>query len=146
MAIDTKKRPESDPKLRKVVEILGLSEVWVRRQLRKGLDTLLGQHGYKDGEGHWRVPAAVVAEVKRQLEVKWERYDARARGELKDASHQYVPDRVKAPQVIQTILEQNTYGLNADEKATVVKLLDAIEAAETKAWRERASQRVARKS
>lgn len=139
--LDTTQRPATDPKLRAVVKTLGLSEVWVRRQLRKGLDTLIGQYGYKDDEGHWRVPQAVVDETKKELEGKWARMEARARGELKDASHQYVPDRVKAPAAVTKILTAKSYGLNAADKAKFLDVLSKIETAETKAWKARAAER-----
>ena len=124
--------------LREAVAETGMSSAWLRKQMRKKLDTLVGRTAFKNADGHWRIPASTVQSEKHRMTAVSLRAKAVASGAVQA---QYVPDSVKAPKVIKAALAENAFGLSKVQLDAVNKALDAVQADATKAWKERQERR-----
>lgn len=133
----------SSMNLQQICSELELSSVWVRRQLSKRIGAL-GENASKDEEGLWSVPTAVVEQERKRLEEKRQKYDMRKRGELPKYYNVYTPLRVKAPQVVKSMLEG--YVEDAETRDALSKLLDRMTEVEEVRWTERKKKKKKAKS
>jgi hypothetical protein len=125
--------------LREASRELDISEVWLRRMLTKKVG-LVGGKGVKV-EGTWRIPARVVEELRNKYETKRNTTERRKKGEIPKYEFQYVPDRIKACRIVPILLKEYKNGLNEEELAKVVTILQKIEKAEQKKYNARKKER-----
>lgn len=133
--------PES-MSLRDAVRELDLSEVWVRRQLRKKIG-VLGNSAFKNDEGRWRIPVSVITSECKRLKAKRERTRLRVLGLLPKQSFVYIPDKIKAPKIMKEVLTKRAkeFKLSTPQLAKFTKICDLLISQETAKHKKRQEEK-----
>lgn len=136
-AIDTSK----DYSLKETATLVNRSDQWLRKQMAKRMDTLIGKGAFKNDDGHWRVPGTIVALYAEDRETKDANAALRATGQLPKNVQAYVPEGVRAPRYVRAAIRKDTYSLTPEQIATFTDVCNKIEMDQMEYWQERQTKR-----